>query len=368
MKTFNMNWAFWIVLASTSPAAQAANFYVQETLAEPGIDATDAHVATKLIEGAVSSRPGDHLIGNKSDADFILQPRLLKLGDEHLLTVEKISNNEVVYVAQTKLAHIEDLDPAARRATLAVITEPAAAPTTGQEPQRPQRETASEAMPEPMPGVPYIIEVVPPPGRAASASPSSPSSSSASSSTSSTSTSLRQPASLEPDAAQDTARSGQSQTRIVHVLPPRKIGYVSLGVGSFISRRLDTDRLMYGFNLGYRWDIDPRVALKLTGEANFSSGADSSRFLNLNAGANYFLPVGLETVPFLTADFGYGFADANNGEQADGFGIGIGAGLEFLRTTETTVDLLLRYAVILDSLETTGGSPALIGARTTVNF
>jgi hypothetical protein len=148
----------------------------------------------------------------------------------------------------------------------------------------------------------------------------------------------------------------------------RRISYWSIGVGPFVSRRLATDNVMYDFMLGHQWDINPLASIKLFSEANLSSGREDSHFLNFGTGASYFLPTGSpDTGPYVTADIGYGFARDAESHSAEGFSFGTGVGVQFFRTTETTLDLLFRYAVILDNINP-GGNPSVTGLRLAVNF
>jgi hypothetical protein len=325
------------VLAPT--AAFAANFFVQDTVVDDGIDAEAARVATNLVKNAVAARAADQLVADEYRASYVLQPRLMRLGDSWILTVEKIRGQETLFAAQTKVRRIDQLDQAARSATSAAIDEPSL-----------QEGPRNLAGVQADPAIPYRVApstrdriiVVDPSG-----------------SVSGTTTDL------------ESARSsGEIRSdRAADLWPAeRKVSYWTIGIGPFLSRRLESDSVMYNFALGHTWDINPRASVKAIGEANFSSSGDGARFFNLAAGANYFFPTrDVDTSPYVTADIGYGFATNVSRDEAEGFSFGTGVGFQFFRTTETTLDLLLRYAVIFDNVNG-DGNPGVAGLRMAVNF
>lgn len=308
--------------ALNGSTAWAEDYFVSETLAGNGIDEETARVATRLVKSAVSARPSDTVTGSEAGADYVLQPRLMRLGTSYILTVEKIHGAETLFAAQSKIAQLDQLDRAAFNVTTSAIEEP----TYG---RRPQRGIASE----PRPAVPFQQE-------------------------------SRTPAS-SPRAA---SGEGRSVAPGVSALPlGRKVGYWSVGVGPFLSNRLETDNFMYNLLIGHTWDINPYVSLKVLGEANLSSGTGGARFLNFATGATYFLPSVSNNSPYVTADIGYGFAEDRTDDTAEGFSLGTGVGYQFFRNTETTLDLLLRFATILDPIDGEG-NPSVVGVRLAVNF
>ena len=331
--------ALLFVLATVLPSITlAANFYVMDTVPEEGASKDDARVATRLIKNAVSNRPSDQLVEDEFRADYILQPRLMRLGESLILTVEKNRGEETLFAAQTKVSSVENLDRAARNAAFAAIDEP----SLERMPQR--RSIASENVES---NVPYRVEparpqriiVVPP-------------------------ASEPQAAILEPSSSGQT-----SSVPIIDVMPRRKVSYWTAGIGPMIGRQLETDSVFYNFALGHVWDINPRASVKAIGEASFSSGNDGARFFNIGAGGNYFFPTrDYSNGPFVTADIGYGFAEDRSDDEAEGFSFGTGVGYQFFRDTETTLDLLLRYQTIFDQVDANSSNPSLVGVRMAVNF
>lgn len=312
-----MNKVTLIALILWPALGWSAAFYVHETIAEPGIALEDARAATNLIKSSVAARSSDTLIDDDYRADYNLQPRLMRLGDSTILTIEKMRANEVLYTAQVKVDRIDQLDRAARNATFAAIDEPSLA----------QRRSGTIVETRPETGPPVTIYT-------------------------------------GPYTSGETARS---VSRGVNVLPmERKVAYWTVGVGPFIPRRLDSESLMYGFMGGRIWDINPRFSAKAIIEANFSSGAEKARLFNFATGGSYFFDSARATSPYATVDIGYGLADTDD-ESAEGFSFGTGAGIQFFRDTETTLDLLVRYAVVLNSVNGEG-DPSVIGLRMAVNF
>lgn len=315
-----------LIVSLAGSSAWAAEYFVLDTVAGNGINPEDAQVTTTLVKNAVTARPGDALVQDEIMADYVLQPRLLKLGDDYIMTVEKMRAGEIIFTAQTKVNRIEDLDRAARRSTRTAMVEP--------QPNRGMAET------EP-PAIPYTY--TPPEDR-------SPASEGAPSTT----------VIVNPE--------GRSEGQLGESLQPRKLGYLSLGLGPVAGRHMKTDNALYSLMAGYTWDLAPRASIKVLGEGTFSTGDENARFFNLGAGATFFLPGRVDGAPFLTGDIGYGWAEENGTDnEASGASVGVGAGYQFFRNTEATLDVLLRYAAILDTING-DGNPQIIGLRVAVNF
>lgn len=157
--------------------------------------------------------------------------------------------------------------------------------------------------------------------------------------------------------------------RIIDALPSKqRDGYWTIGIGPFLSQNLGTQKAMYDFAAGYIWEINPHASLKILGESNFSSTAERARFLNAAVGPNIaFLPNNF-ILPYATTDIGYGFARNAKADTAEGFSLGFGLGFQFFKTTETTLDLLIRYVVIYDNFGDGTSHPAVSGLRLAVNF
>ena len=115
----------FVALGMAIPSsAFAASYFVRDTAAEPNVSAADALIATKLVKSVVSERRNDRLSQLEYRAAYTLQPRLIKLGDRYLLTVEKIRGSETLFAAQAKIDNIDELDEAAKSATFEAIDEP----------------------------------------------------------------------------------------------------------------------------------------------------------------------------------------------------------------------------------------------------
>ncbi|MES2963938.1 MAG: hypothetical protein V4760_08610 [Bdellovibrionota bacterium] len=326
-----------LTVALSPLAADAASFYVRDTHAQNGISQQDARTVTSLVRTAVSSRSGDELAVDPNSADYELQPSLLMLGESYLFTVEKIRGQQVLFAAQSKLERIDQLDVASRSTTTAAI----------EEPSLPKRPVVAQQIPS-NPTYIYQVPAAQPPTVVSGT------------------TQAVQPQVINVAPAPGTAVI-QSQTP--SLLPGRKMGYWTVGFGPFVPRKLGSDKAMYGVSAGRVWDVNPRASVKIIGEGTFSSGSEGARFFDVAAGANYFLSQSnAETAPYVTADFGYGIADDVADRSAEGFSFGTGFGIQFFRTTETTLDVLLRYAVILDDVEGTSSNPSIFGARLAVNF
>ncbi|HVK60334.1 MAG TPA: hypothetical protein VM432_02240 [Bdellovibrionales bacterium] len=289
----------------------AATYFVADTIAEDGITETDARTATMLVKNSVAERPSDTLTDSELSANYVLQPRMVRLGDSYILTVEKTRGQEIVFSAQTKMTRIDQLDRGARAVVTAAIEEPSTK----------NRGTA-------------VYRVVP-------------------------------EGSLSSTTAKPTIYGSTAEL----VVDRRKVSYWSLGFGPTFSSNMNDDSVMYGLSIGHTWAINPAVGIKINGNVNFSSGEEGSRFFDLMTGANFFLPeFTASAAPYLTGEIGYGFAEDSEDEDANGVAIGAGAGIQFFRNTETTMDLLIHYTTVLEEIEGNDGNPSIVGARLAVNF
>lgn len=322
------------IIALMPRSSRAADFFIRETIAESGVAPEDARAATALVRNAVASRAADQAVEAEAQGAYVLQPHLIRLGDSWILTVEKVRGQEILFAAQSKINRIDQLDGAARSTVFAAIDEPS-----------PKSIQAGQVVPyQVTPAYPSTQAahptVVPLPGTIQGTSQVMP-----------------QPT------------TGASVGRTINVLPAgRKVSYWTIGMGPSVGQRLKTDNVMYDIAAGHIWDVNPRASVKLMGEGAFTSGNETGHFVNFSTGVNYFFPtMTVDTSPYLTTDIGYGFARDAQSNVAEGFSWGLGIGYQFFRATETTLDLLLRYATIFDPIGDTG-NPSVIGARLAVNF
>lgn len=307
------------------PAAIAADIFIADTIVQSGATQDEADSVHQLVHNSVMRMGEDRVTDNEMRADFTLQPRLMKLGDSYILTVERRRGEEIVYASQVKANSVNELDRAARRATLAALNDPAI--RGGQEYAAGdlQRDTSS-----------------------ATTSPARE---------------------QQRDPIGGAAADARSIARPGYQLNPgqKMYRYWSLGLGPALMRRVDTDDLFYSLSAAHLWDIHPRASVKVLGEANFSTGADDASMYNLAAGASWFFLPSVNGAAYVTGDLGFGFAESAADNDADGFTVGTGVGYQFFRTSRTTLDVLIRYAVLTSELEE-DSYPQLLGARLAVNF
>src|SRR5689334_8027729 len=101
--------------------AKADNVYVMDAIqSNTAVRYGDA--TTSLVKDAVTDSGDHHLVRNQSAADYILQPKLLGLGDGYILTIEKRRGSQTVLAKQVRISSLDDLDKAAQRATNEVLT------------------------------------------------------------------------------------------------------------------------------------------------------------------------------------------------------------------------------------------------------
>lgn len=293
-----------LVLLTAGHSAFAANVFVQEAIQE-NASSKWGTATTSLVRDAVTSHGEHRLSRNQAAADYVLQPKLLGLGESYVLTIEKKRGDQVVLAKQVRLATLDDLDQAAARATHEALA-------------------------------------------------SSPIASSATTDVEN----------VELDNPLENSNTLEKWDRG----PSPVYNYWTAGVGPFGGNNLDTENILYSVALGHTWDIHPRVSIRGLGEAAFSTGNEDAQVFNLAVGPSYYFMGGNNArSPYANLDFGYGFGQANNNEDLSGFTLGLGIGYRFFRTETTGMEVNLRWATLFDPA-IGDDNPQIIGARLGVDF
>ncbi len=347
--------AFIVVLLLTH-LAQGAQYYILDTIGQ-NVTQDDMRATTNLVRNSVNGMLNDNVVDEERFADFSLQPRLMKLGETYILTVEKLHGDHVLFAGQARANAVEELDRAATRATAIAVNE---LKNEGYL-DRPSA-VARQAQPPLPPTAPLYTTPQPPPaqqyygqagtiqqGMTSEAPPANP------------------PA-IENNVNNANINAGASTTNypVLQNFQPGK-NYWAIGFGPFISRRLATDNVMYDISVGHFWDVTPNTSVKVVGEGNFASGSQRATFLDLATGLNYYFYNSPAGSPYATADLGYGWAESVNKNTAAGFSFGVGLGYQFFRQAQTSMDLQVRYAIITDTAEA-NSYPSVLGTRLSVNF
>lgn len=106
--------------------AEATTIFVQSPTTEGGTDEQSVEIRSSLralIKAAVSLEPGYSLASSSTEAEFQLQPRLLKLGSSYIVSVDKTKGDKLTYTAKLKASSAEDIDSVSTRVVRAVLKE-----------------------------------------------------------------------------------------------------------------------------------------------------------------------------------------------------------------------------------------------------
>jgi hypothetical protein len=147
--------------------------------------------------------------------------------------------------------------------------------------------------------------------------------------------------------------------------PARKEWYLGFGGAEF--NNLNVNGIGYSFGIAYAWDVNVAL-IKLMGEF---SGLDSAFMGGIGLGGEYFLTTA-DVAPYISGDFGFGAAKAEGGQgffsgsTLGGFDGGVGAGVEFLRTSSVNLDLGFRAGFLLHS--NSYGTPEVFSLRLGLYF
>lgn len=147
-------------------------------------------------------------------------------------------------------------------------------------------------------------------------------------------------------------------------------GSWNLNAGPALTLGLDSDNVLYGVGGGYTFNLTPALGARVFADANFSGAEDSSSYLDLGAAAKLGIGnvVGQQTSrAYLLGDVALASARNSDTDHSEsGLALGAGLGYNVLRTQRTDIDLLLRYALMLNDID--GKNPSLLTARVGVNF
>ncbi len=114
-----------LLLMSAFSVFICANVFADHVFIEPATGTSVSHdellAVTDLIGSAVTEDGKNDLVTDKDGADFILKPKLTRLGGSIILSVSKVKDGKTVFSAQLKAAQIDELDKVAHRVTQAVL-------------------------------------------------------------------------------------------------------------------------------------------------------------------------------------------------------------------------------------------------------
>ncbi|MFP4165178.1 MAG: hypothetical protein ACLFQB_15635 [Chitinispirillaceae bacterium] len=129
------------------------------------------------------------------------------------------------------------------------------------------------------------------------------------------------------------------------------------GFGPAVMENITSEDLAYSFQFGKIWEVNPYAGIRAMAEV--SSDFSNSAVAGVNLGLN-FVPFESEISPFLSGDFGFGYA-RDDTENLFGFNAGVSAGLQLFRYS--TVQMLIegRAHTLLD--EWNGDYPTVYSAR-----
>jgi len=128
-----------------------------------------------------------------------------------------------------------------------------------------------------------------------------------------------------------------------------------VGVGPAWMRNVVSSSVGLWVSGGYAFDVNP-VMVRLGAEFVNQGGAF---FVDGGIGASYFFS-DRDTTPFISADLGYGLETVT---PIGGFTGGLGAGVQFLRTSTLNIEIAIRYAVMFQST-----FPGFFGVRVALYF
>jgi opacity protein-like surface antigen len=111
----------WIMLFTMS-SIFAESVYV-EAVGGKGVQDSERDAILEFIKSSINNHSGYELARDKSSAQIVLTPKLLKLSDTYFLKLSKSVNGKVVNSAQMKSKELSDIDRVTDRLVTSVLKE-----------------------------------------------------------------------------------------------------------------------------------------------------------------------------------------------------------------------------------------------------
>lgn len=139
----------------------------------------------------------------------------------------------------------------------------------------------------------------------------------------------------------------------------RDTSYLGFGPAGFVN--MGTSPLSYDFAIGHLWEVTPRAAIRLLGNA-VTSNDWKTYFLGSALGLNWYLN-DTDSSPYFNGDFGFGISGSGTtaATTIGAFAGTVGAGWLFFRTSTTQFDVFAGYTMIFGN--NTIGSPGYYSLR-----
>ncbi|MCB0357043.1 MAG: hypothetical protein KDD40_08555, partial [Bdellovibrionales bacterium] len=111
-----------LLLGVLFPFMSWADTVAVKEIQAKGVDEGSMETISELIKSAVTSE-GHDLVSDGQNAQWVLRPKLLKLGDSYILKIDKMKGKSVQFSTKMKAADLEDMDTVAGRVVRSVMNE-----------------------------------------------------------------------------------------------------------------------------------------------------------------------------------------------------------------------------------------------------
>ena len=366
--------AILAAMAVGAPAF-AANVFVKNANVS---SAQQAHrdELTQMVRDSVKLSPGQSLVWSESQADVVLQPTLMGGDGSFSLRVDRLRNGEVVQSTERTAGDWREVPDISRQATMSVIAGSDEGYRNAQAQnlapsEYPQRSAPSTNRQDRSIAAPYAAAQsrTAPTGTDSVATPPDDS-------TNANAPQAQTPAPPPPPAAEpapaptsEASTAGENRSSNPIEKLRKSPGHWIVGLGPGFGIGMNANNIMYSANGGYGWDLSQRYALKVIGEADFGSGSDNARMIDLAVGGDVILGANKFAAggkPYVTADLGLGNARNQTNDQTNGVTAGVGAGLRYAMSDERNLDVLLHYKAMTSTID--NANPSVLGIRAAFNF
>jgi hypothetical protein len=110
------------IVLSLPLVVQASQVFVEKTT---GSDLTEGELntVTSLIKTSVPESGADQIVESSHEADFILRPSLIRLGQSYILNIAKVRSGKTVFSSKLKATKFDEMDKISLRLTRSVLSE-----------------------------------------------------------------------------------------------------------------------------------------------------------------------------------------------------------------------------------------------------
>lgn len=117
-----IKYLFVIAIFANVSYSYASSIYIKATVGS-GTNPDDLNTVQHLVEMGVLENASNQLVEKESEADFVLKPTLVKLGETYVMSLAKMKDGATIFSSQLKAQHKDELDKVAQRLVRSALSD-----------------------------------------------------------------------------------------------------------------------------------------------------------------------------------------------------------------------------------------------------